>query len=100
MHSDSKEYGSVNHRFAMAILQKISIKQDAIPTMIQLKVPELLLSFIKTCLASKHTGVHFSMDFGSALLANILHAPSSHKHLQQNPLIVKTMTTTLLDFIH
>ena len=26
MHSDTKEYGSVNHRFAMAILQKISIK--------------------------------------------------------------------------
>ena len=30
-HEDPKEIGSVNHRFVMAALQKISIKLDTIP---------------------------------------------------------------------
>jgi len=77
MHKDPKEFGSVNHRFVMAILQKISIKIETIPIYLELKIPELILAFIKSCLASKHPGVHFSMDFGSALLANILHAKST-----------------------
>lgn len=89
MHKDPKEFGSVNHRFAMAILQKISIKIDTIPIYLELKVPELILAFIKSCLASKHAGVHFSMDFGSALLANILHAKSTQKSLSQQPAAVK-----------
>ena len=83
MHKDPKEIGSVNHRFVMAILQKISIKIDTIPIYLELKIPDLILAFIKSCLSSKHPGVHFSMDFGSALLANILHAKSTQKILAQ-----------------
>lgn len=35
-HADAKEIGSVNHRFVMAALQKISIKLETIPCFVQL----------------------------------------------------------------
>jgi hypothetical protein len=67
----------------MAALQKISIKLDTVPTFVQMQVPDLLIRFIEQSLGTKNVGIHFSMDFGSALLANILHAPSTQTYLKK-----------------
>ena len=77
MHTVEKELGSVNHRFLVAALQKISIKLETVPSFVQMQVPDLLLRFVETQLSTRNQGVHFSLDFGTALLANILHAPST-----------------------
>lgn len=36
-------------------------------------------------LGSKNAGIHFSIDFGTALLTNILHAPSTQTYLKKYP---------------
>ena len=40
------EDGSVNQRFLIAILQKISIKSDSIPILVDLKVIEHILKIV------------------------------------------------------
>jgi hypothetical protein len=88
MHAEQKEVGSVNHRFLMAALQKISIKLDTVPCFIQMQVPDLLIKFVEMQLGTKSPGIHFSLDFGTALLANILHAPSTQQFLKSAPHMV------------
>ncbi len=64
----------MNQRFCIAILQKISIKEDTVTTFVREKVVEWVVALVQRSLAKS---VHiFSLDFASALLANILH--SSH----------------------
>ena len=87
----TKEDGSVNQRFLIAILQKISIKTDSVPILFDLKVVEWSLDFISRVITVKQgakqeqqlsNGVIFALDFDSALLANILHAKTTSVSLQ------------------
>jgi len=67
-----QEDGSVNQRFCVAILQKISIKEDTIPVFLEQGLIDWILSLTER---STKKEVHiFSLDFASALLANMLHA--------------------------
>jgi hypothetical protein len=83
-----KEDGSVNQRFLIAILQKVSIKTEAVPILFDLKIVDWSLDFITRVLAKPvngetvmSSGVIFALDFDSALLANVLHAKTSHSRL-------------------
>ena len=72
---DHSSDGSVAHRFLVAILQKMSIKADTIPAMVDLNTIETVISLVKRSL---HKETHiFSLDFSTALLANILHAKTT-----------------------
>jgi len=70
-----QENGSVIQRFCLALLQKCSVKDTVIPTMMEHDMVNWLMTLIKKSLNEKIH--HFSLDFGSALLANIIHAPST-----------------------
>ena len=54
-----------------------------IPTFMEHDMINWLMTLIKKSLAEKIH--HFSLDFGSALLANIIHAPSTLLGLAQDP---------------
>ena len=75
--------GSVNQRFLIAILQKISIKSDSIPILVDLKLIKYIIQLVQRALKRElDNGLTFALDFSTALLANILHAQSTHTHLQ------------------
>lgn len=85
---NTKEDGSPNQRFLIAILQKVSIKTEAVPILFDLKIVDWSLDFIARVLAKPvngeavmSTGVIFALDFDSALLANVLHAKTTHSRL-------------------
>ena len=70
-----QENGSVIQRFCLALLQKCSVKETVIPTFLEYDMIKWLMNLINKSLTEK---IHnFSLDFGSALLANIIHAPST-----------------------
>ena len=74
-----QEDGGVNQRFCVAILQKISIKEDTIAVFLEQGLIDWILSLIER---STQKEVHiFSLDFSSALLANMLHATTTHDYL-------------------
>ena len=67
-----EEDGSVNQRFCIAILQKISIKEDTVIYLVKQRIIDFVVNMIQR---SQEKTIHvFSLDFSSALLANILHA--------------------------
>lgn len=83
-----KEDGSVNQRFLVAILQKISIKPDSVPILYDLKITDWSLDFITRAVtkpvrseATLSNGIIFALDFDSALLANVLHAKTTQASL-------------------
>lgn len=78
-----QENGSVIQRFCLALLQKCSVKDTVIPTFMEHDMINWLMTLIKRSLKEKIH--HFSLDFGSALLANIIHAPSTLAALAQDP---------------
>lgn len=41
----------------------------------------------------------FSLDFASALMANILHSPSTHDYLAKNPKYTKNIMNKLLKML-
>lgn len=89
--------GSVNQRFCVAILQKISIKEDTVIHMVKLGIIDWIMELIKRSLKRE---VHvFSLDFSSALLANILHAKETNEFLDQNKQIVSRLLVTMLSLI-
>ena len=74
--------GSVNQRFLIAILQKISIKSDSIPILVDLKLIQYILDLVTRAMSKEiDGGLTFALDFSTALLANILHAQSTHTYL-------------------
>lgn len=84
----AKEDGSVNQRFLIAILQKISIKTEAVPILFDLKMIDWSVDFITRAVskpvkseALMSPGIIFALDFDSALLANVLHAKSTSNTL-------------------
>ncbi len=92
-----EEDGSVNQRFCIAILQKVSIKEDTVIFLVRNGVIEWIVGLIQRSLKEK---VHvFSLDFGSALLANILHAKETSEYLLENPEKVTHLLTTMLELL-
>jgi hypothetical protein len=58
----------------------MSIKQETIPVLVDLGVIDFIIGLVKRSLTKK---VHvFSLDFATALLANILHAKTTYKHFE------------------
>jgi hypothetical protein len=59
------------------------VKDTVIPALMEHDMVGWLMALIKKSLTEKIH--HFSLDFGSALLANIIHAPSTLLALAQDP---------------
>ena len=78
-----QEDGSVTQRFCIAILQKMSVKELTIELFVQKQLIQWVLKLLEK---SKTIDIHiFSLDFASALLANILHSHSTLEFLERNP---------------
>lgn len=89
-----QEDGSVNQRFCVAILQKISIKEDTVAVFLEQALVDWVLALIER---STKKEVHiFSLDFASALLANILHATATHEFLGKQPQKTKDLMVRVL----
>lgn len=76
----------MNQRFCIAILQKVSIKEETIPIFLKRSLTPRSDDLVEWILGlvdrSSRREIHiFSLDFASALLANILHAPSTQDTL-------------------
>ena len=100
--------GSVNQRFCIAILQKVSIKEDTIPIFLKRfqnkqKEEDLIEWVLNLVDRSTKKDIHiFSLDFASALLANILHAPITQEHLHKvaGHQYTKNLITKLLKLLN
>ena len=83
---DQKD-GSVTQRFCIATLQKCSIKDKVIPTMIDHGLIDWIINLLNKSLVSK---IHvFCLDFSSAMLANIIHSNHTLDFLKQSKDIAK-----------
>lgn len=71
-------------RFCLALLQKCSVKESVVPVFVEEDMINWLMELISKSVTDKSIH-HFSLDFGSALLANIIHAPSTLAHLASQP---------------
>lgn len=78
----NQDDGSVIQRFCIAILQKMSVKEDTI----QIYMKHGLIDWIiKLLQRSRIADIHiFCLDFASALLANILHSNITLEFLEKN----------------
>lgn len=93
----STENGSVTQRFCIAILQKCSIKDSVIPTLIESQLIFWIIDLLNESLNKK---IHiFCLDFASALLANITHSPHTLSFLENNMDIAKRILDALLNLI-
>lgn len=81
----------------MAILQKISIKEDTIPIFVEQGMIDWTVQLIERSL--KHDVHIFSLDFSSALMANVLHANSTHDYLLKNSNYTKSLMLKLLKLV-
>jgi len=72
----------------------MSIKEDVIDLFVQKNLIKWILRLLEK---SKTMDIHiFSLDFSSALLANILHSQSTLEHLERNPAVTKEILGSLL----
>lgn len=77
-----QENGSVTQRFCLAILQKCSIREALIPTLVDHDLIKWTINLLKKSL---HQKIHvFCLDFSSAMLANIIHTPSTISFLEHH----------------
>lgn len=91
------ETGSVTQRFCIAILQKCSIKETVIPTLIESNMIFWVLDLLNESLTKK---VHvFCLDFSSALLANIMHSPHTISFLENSSDIARKVLENMLNLI-
>ena len=91
------ENGSVTQRFCIAILQKCSVKDTVIPTLIEQGLIFWCFDLINKSLTSK---IHiFCLDFASALLSNIMHSPHTLAFLENNIDIAKKVLGSLLTLL-
>ena len=91
------ENGSVIQRFCIAILQKSSVKDATVPTMIESNLIGWVIELLGESLSRKIN--IFCLDFASALLANIIHSPHAIAFLENNLDIAKRVLEALLGFI-
>jgi len=93
----NQEDGTVIQRFCIAILQKVSCKEDSIPIFLK---HNLIDWIVKLLLRSRITEIHvFCLDFSTALLANILHSNITLEFLEKNITICKNLIETFLSMI-
>lgn len=85
----NQEDGSVIQRFCIAILQKMSVKEDTIPIYMKAGLIDWVIKLLQR---SRITDVHiFCLDFASALLANILHSNVTLEFLEKNTQVCKNV---------
>lgn len=72
----------------------MSVKEETIEVMVEHDMINWILRLLEK---AKQTEIHiFSLDFSSALLANILHSPSTLEKLEQEPGLAKDIMMALL----
>ena len=75
----------------------MSVKEQTIELFVNLAVIPWVLRLLEK---SKSMDIHiFSLDFASALLANILHSHATLDNLEKNPKLVKEIMTSLLSLL-
>ena len=65
------------------------------PVFVEEELINWLMNLIETSIKDKSIH-HFSLDFGSALLANIIHAPTTLAHLSANPSYAQHVTNIII----
>jgi len=91
------EDGQVLQRFCLAILQKISILDEAIQIYMKLGLMDWLVKLLER---AKKNNIHiFCINFASGLLANILKSNNTLEFLEKNTAICKNLTETFLSLI-
>ena len=89
--------GQVIQRFCIAILQKMSVKEDTIPIYMKFGLIDWIIKLLQR---SRVNDIHiFCLDFASALLANILHSNITLEYLENNISVCKNLTETFLSMI-
>jgi hypothetical protein len=84
-----QEDGSVIQRFCIAILQKMSVKEETIPIYMKFNLIDWIIKLLQR---SRVSEVHiFCLDFASALLANILHSSITLEFLESNKPVCKNV---------
>lgn len=85
----NQEDSTVIQRFCIAILQKMSVKEDSVPIYIKSNLVDWIVKLLQR---SRISEIHiFCLDFASALLANILHSNYTIEHLESNSSICKNV---------
>jgi len=93
----SQEDGTVIQRFCIAILQKMSVKEDIIPIYMKHNLMDWIIKLLQR---ARYSEIHiFCLDFASALLANVLHSNSTLDFLENNLNVCKHLTDTFLGMI-
>jgi hypothetical protein len=86
----AQDDSTVIQRFCIAILQKMSVKEDAIPIYLKNGLIDWIIKLLQR---SRQSEIHiFCLDFASALLANILHSNITLEFLEKNTPICKNVT--------
>lgn len=78
-------------RFCLALLQKCSVKENVVPVFVEEEMINWVMDLIYKSIYDKSIH-HFSLDFGSALLANIIHAPTTLNYLSGKPEYAQNVT--------
>ncbi len=85
----AQEDGQVIQRFCIAILQKMSVKEDSIPVFMKYGLIDWIIKLLQR---SRIAEIHiFCLDFASALLANILHSNITLDYLENNGSVCKNV---------
>ena len=88
----AQEDGQVIQRFCIAILQKMSVKEDSIPIYMKNGLIDWIVKLLQR---SRISEIHiFCLDFASALLANILHSNITLEYLESNLAVCRNVLTT------
>ena len=75
----------------------MSVKEETIPVLVEADMIDWILKLLDK---SKGTDIHiFSLDFSSALLANILHCPTTLEKLEAEPDLAKDIMMNLLQLL-
>ena len=91
---DECEDGTVAQRFCLAVLQKMSVKEQCTNQMFDANFAQWILSLIeRSCKKEVHS---FCLDFGSALLANIFHSAAVLEKLEKNPQLLYELLSKLI----
>lgn len=87
----NQEDGTVIQRFCIAILQKMSVKEETVPIYMKSNLVDWIVKLLQR---SRISDVHiFCLDFASALLANILHSNYTIEFLESNSNICKNVSS-------
>jgi hypothetical protein len=89
--------GSVVQRFCIALLQKCSIKEKIIPVYMKHDMIEWVMALLKKSLTSPVN--HFVLDFGSAIMANVIHTPFALEDLAKRPEQAQRLIDSLIRLI-